>query len=126
MKLVQDALKGIGIPVFPDAWRPMGENQNPPAQYCVYTVNTVPDLSADDGLRAVTFYVYLNLWSTGDPTAMAAKIRRAMFAAGFGMVEEETGSSSSARYDESTHRHAVYWTWAYTREDSYGDEADAE
>lgn len=125
MKLVQEALQGIGIPVFPDAWRPTGAEQNPPAQYCVYTTSTVPAQNADDHLRAISTYVYLNLWSENDPTAMAARIRRAMFAAGFGMVEEESGNSSSTRYDESTHRHAVYWTWSYSKEDSYGDETDS-
>lgn len=126
MKIVQDALKNIGIPVFPDAWRPAGENQSPPAQYCVYTVSTTPSLNADDGIVTIRHYVYLNLWSEGDPTVMAARIRRAMFRADFEMLEEETGSSSSTRYDESTRRHAIFWTWARSEEDSYGDEADAE
>lgn len=120
MKLVQDALKGIGIPVFPDAWRPMGENQNPPAQYCVYTTSTVPDEDWDDGMRSTRMYVYLNLWSEGDPTAMAKRIREAMISARFGMAAESTGSSSSTRYDESTHRHAVFWTWVLHMDENGG------
>ena len=122
MKIVQDALKGIGIPVSPDVWRPQAQGQNPPAQYAVYTTASSPKASADDGVIAINHFVYLNLWSEGDPTEMAAKIRRAMFRAGFHMVEEETGSSSSNHYDESTRRHAVYWTWSITVEESYGDE----
>lgn len=111
MKKVQDALRGVGLQVFPDAWRPMGESQNPPAQYMVYTTSTVPDENTDDAMQSVRIYVYLNLWSEGDPTGAAAKVRRAMMKAGFGMIEEETGTGSATRYDESTHRHAVFWTW---------------
>ena len=37
MKQVQEALKDIGIPVYAGVWRASTANQNPPAQYAVYS-----------------------------------------------------------------------------------------
>ena len=40
MKQVQEALKGIGIPVMAGIWRATSANQNPPVQYAVYSTTT--------------------------------------------------------------------------------------
>ena len=40
MKQVQEALKGIGIPVMAGVWRATSANQNPPVQYAVYSTTT--------------------------------------------------------------------------------------
>ena len=37
MRQVQEALKDIGIPVMAGVWRATSANQNPPAQYAVYS-----------------------------------------------------------------------------------------
>lgn len=116
MRQVQEALKNIGIPVFPDVWRPAGPDQNPPAQYCVYTTSLVPDDDWDDDMRVTRTYVYMSMWSEGDPTDMAARIRTAMRAAGFGMIEQETGSGLSTHYDETTAQYSVHWTFVLYEE----------
>ena len=88
MKQVQDALQNIGIPVYAGVWRAATAQQNPPAQYCVYSTTTTEAAHEDDHPSRYRTYVYLNLWSDSDPTAMRRTIRSAMYAAGFGMVEE--------------------------------------
>ena len=88
MKQVQEALANIGIPVMAGIWRATTENQNPPPQYVVYSSTTTEAEHYDDHVRALRTYVYLNLWSDFDPTAMAETIRQAMFGYGFGMLEE--------------------------------------
>lgn len=88
MKQVQDALRNIGIPVMAGVWRATSPNQNPPAQYAVYSTTTTEDAHQDDQVQSFRTYVYLNLWSDIDPTETANQIRRAMYAAGFFMVEE--------------------------------------
>ena len=40
MRHVQEALKGIGIPVMAGVWRATSANQNPPVQYVVYSTTT--------------------------------------------------------------------------------------
>ena len=68
MKQVQDALKDIGIPVFAGVWRPTEGQQNPPSQYMVYSSTTTEEAHQDDKVVSYKTFVYLNLWSDGDPT----------------------------------------------------------
>ena len=116
MKAVQDALSGIGIPVMAGIWRPTSASQNPPAQYVVYSQTTTEASHMDDVVTSYRTYVYLSLWSDGDPTEAAQKIRSAMYAAGFSMVEETDRGYNQPAYDTATRQYTVFWTWC-CRED---------
>ena len=116
MKQVQDALAGIGIPVYAGVWRSAGESQNPPAQYVVYSTTTTEAAHEDDHPSRYRTYVYLNLWSDSDPTAMRRTIRAAMYAAGFGMVEESDKGYNMPAYDTATRQFTVQWTWCLDEE----------
>ena len=111
MKQVQDALAGIGIPVLAGVWRSSSADQNPPAQYCVYSTTTVEAAHEDDHPSRYRTYVYLNLWSDTDPTEARYAIREAMYAAGFGMVEESDKGYNQPAYDTATRQYTVQWTW---------------
>ena len=111
MKQVQEALKDIGIPVYAGVWRATSPNQNPPLQYCVYSTTTTEAAHEDDRPALYRTYVYLNLWSDIDPTEMRLKIRDAMYAAGFGMVEESDKGYNQPAYDTATRQYTVQWTW---------------
>ena len=111
MRQVQQALKDIGIPVIAGVWRSSGRNQNPPPQYCVYSTTTVEAMHEDDHPSIYRTYVYLNLWSDIDPTEMRYKIRKAMYDAGFGMVEESDKGYNQPAYDTATRSYTVQWTW---------------
>lgn len=63
------------------------------------------------GLLLGLFGNYLNLWSRTDPTEMRRKIREAMYAAGFGMVEESDKGYNQPAYDTATSQFTVQWTW---------------
>lgn len=120
MKLVQQALANIGIPVMAGVWRATGPNQNPPAQYVVYSTKTTEEFHYDDHVASLRTFVYLNLWSTTDPTEMADRIRAAMYAAGFFIVEETDKGYNQPAYDTATRHYAVIWTWCIRQEVSYG------
>ena len=94
MKQVQEALKHIGIPVMAGVWRATTANQNPPVQYVVY----------------------LNLWSDMDPTETVNRIRQAIYAAGFSIVEESDRGYNQPEYDTATRQYAVQWTWCLRTE----------
>ena len=111
MKQVQQALKDIGIPVIAGVWRASTANQNPPPQYCVYTTAPVEAEHEYDHPSRYLTYVYLNLWSETDPTEMRYAIRNAMYAAGFGMVEESDKGYNQPAYDTATREYTVQWTW---------------
>jgi hypothetical protein len=111
MKQVQEALKGIDIPVFVGVWRATSSNPNPPEQYVVYSTTTSEVAHEDDVPSLYRTYVYLNLWSDTDPTEMRYTIRKAMYAAGFGMVEESDKGYNQPSYDTSTRQYTVQWTW---------------
>ena len=111
MKQVQEALAGIGIPVYAGVWRATGANQNPPPQYAVYSTTTVEAAHEDDHPSLYRTYVYLNLWSETDPTETRLAIRRAMYDAGFGMVEESDKGYNQPAYDTATRSFTVQWTW---------------
>ena len=111
MKQVQEALKGIDIPVFVGVWRATSSNPNPPEQYVVYSTTTSEVAHEDDVPSLYRTYVYLNLWSDTDPTEMRYAIRKAMYAAGFGMVEESDKGYNQPSYDTSTRQYTVQWTW---------------
>ena len=116
MKQVQNALKNIGIPVMAGVWRATSPNQNPPVQYVVYSTTKTESSHYDDHVSAVRTFVYLNLWSDTDPTAMADRIRSAMYAAGFSMVEESDKGYNQPAYDTATRQFTVQWTWCWHEE----------
>ena len=111
MRQVQQALKDIGIPVYAGVWRATSAAQNPPQQYMVYSTTTTEAAHEDDHPSLYRTYVYLNLWSSVDPTEMRYKIRQAMYAAGFGMVEESDKGYNQPAYDTATGQFTVQWTW---------------
>ena len=116
MKRVQQALSGLGIPVFAGIWRATSSNPNAPDQYLVYSTTTKEETHFDDQVIAVKTFVYLNLWSIGDPTQAAALVRNAMYAAGFGMVEETDQGYNQPAYDTATRLYSVQWTWSLYEE----------
>ena len=111
MKQVQQALSGLDIPVYAGIWRPTVGQQNPPAQYAVYATTTTEDVYLDDAVVSLKTFVYLNLWSDGDPTDTASRIRSAMYNAGFVMVEETDMGYNQPAYDSATRQYNVHWTW---------------
>ena len=116
MKQVQDALASLGIPVYAGVWRAATSAQNPPVQYCVYSTTTTEAAHEDDHPSRYRTYVYLNLWSDSDPTVMRRAIRSAMYAAGFGMVEESDKGYNQPAYDTATRQYTVQWTWCLDEE----------
>lgn len=113
MKQVQNALKNI-VPVYQDAYRPTAKSQAQPDQYIVYTTMTTEDWHADDAYQSIRTYVYMNLWSMGDPTDTAKAVRAAMREAGFAMSEESTGATTGeSYYAEGPNLFCVRWTWVY-------------
>lgn len=111
MKQVQTALRGL-IDAYEGAYKATGTKA--PERYVIYTTMTIETDHSDDAAQTLQTYVYMNLWDSGDPTAMAKKIRRAMKAAGFVMDEERTGNSSvSDGYESGTEMYCVNWTWVY-------------
>ena len=121
MKEVQEALRAIGIPVLAGVWRATSREQNPPAQYCVYSTTTTEAAHEDDHVSSFRTYVYLNLWSDFDPTEMADTIRRAMYGYGFTMLEESDKGYNQPAYDTATRQYTVQWTWVWREDRSYGD-----
>ena len=116
MKQVQEALSSIGIPVSVGIWRATSSSRNPPPQYVVYSTTTTEALHQDDVVSCFRTFVYMNLWSDFDPTEMRHKIRNAMYAAGFGMVEESDKGYNQPAYDTATRQFSIQWTWCF-RED---------
>ena len=88
MQKVQQALANIGIPVFALSWKPTQNNQQPPAQYVVYTTHITEDEHWDDAFVRYKILVYLNLWSKTDPKEMTRLIRSAMRQGGFSLSDE--------------------------------------
>ena len=122
MREVQKALKDIGIPVMEGVWKPVEGKLTPPEQYVVYSCTTKELAWNDDHPGAYRTYVYLDLWSKRDTTPMANTIRRAMYAAGFTMVEETNKGYNQPAYEHMTDQYTVQWTWCLiTEEDAYGD-----
>ena len=126
MKQVQEALKHIGIPVMAGVWRATTANQNPPVQYVVYSTTMTEASHQDDWVTSYRTFVYLNLWSDIDPTAMANRIRQAMYDADFWMLEESDKGYNQPAYDPATRTYTVQWTWVYWQEAPLGgnDHAD--
>ena len=116
MKQVQQALAEIDIPVFAGIWRPTSSDQHPPLQYAVYSSTTTEASHHDDRVTSYRTYVYLNLWSENDPTDTATRIRNAMYAAGFAMIEESDMGYNQPAYDTASRQYTVQWTWCL-RED---------
>ena len=116
MRQVQAALKDIGIPVMAGVWRATSANQNPPVQYAVYSTTTTEAAHQDDHVQSLRTYVYLNLWSDIDPTETADRIRAAMYAAGFSIVEESDRGYNQPSYDTATTHYTIQWTWCLRTE----------
>jgi len=116
MRQVQNALADIGIPVLAGVWRATTPNQNPPPQYVVYSTTRTEDAYHDDAVISYRAYVYMNLWSDTDPTEMADRIRQAMYASDFWMVEESDRGYNMPAYDTATKQYSIQWTWCL-RED---------
>ena len=111
MKQVQQALSSLGIPVFAGIWRATSSSPNAPDQYLVYSTTTKEETHFDDQVIATRTFVYLNLWSDGDPTDTATRIRSAMYSAGFVMVEETDMGYNQPAYDSATRQYNMHWTW---------------
>ena len=126
MRQVQEALRNIGIPVIAGIWRATSEKQNPPLQYVVYSSTTTETAFQDDRPAGYRTYIYLNLWSDIDPTDMANRIRQAMYAAGFFIVEESDRGYNQPTYDPATRTYTVQWTWVYWQEAPLGGNAHAD
>lgn len=116
MKQVQRALKDIGIPVMAGIWRATSANPHTPPQYVVYSTTTTESEHQDDHVQSFRTYVYLNLWSDTDPTDMASRIRKAMYAAGFSILEESDRGYNMPAYDAATRQFTVQWTWCLYEE----------
>ncbi len=116
MKQVQSALATLGIPVQAGVWRAASANQNPPPQYVVYSTTKTEASHHDDAVTSYKTFVYLNLWSDGDPTDTADRIRQLMYDYGFIMVEESDRGYNQPAYDTATQQYTVQWTWLW-RED---------
>lgn len=111
MKRVHAALRSVGIPVFAGAWKATAENTTPPQQYLVYNAQTYEDEHWDDANRRYRVYVYLNLWSTVDPTEVIHLVRAAMRKAGFAFSDE------AVSYNDDTRQTLVAWTWVCWEDD---------
>lgn len=77
----------------------------------VYSTTTTEAAHEDDHPSLFRTYVYLNLWSDTDPSQMRKTIRDAMYAAGFGMIEESDKGYNQPAYDTATRQYTVQWTW---------------
>ena len=121
MRQVQLALKDIGIPVMAGIWRATSPNQNPPVQYVVYSTTATEASYQDDHVTSLRTFVYLNLWSDIDPSAMRDAIRAAMYAAGFAMMEESDKGYNQPAYDTATRQYTVQWTWVWREDVDYGN-----
>jgi hypothetical protein len=111
MKSVQDALASVGVPVAAGVWRPTANQPNPPPQYLIYSTSTTENTHQDDGVDTYRTFVYLSLWSDCDVTETARNVRRAMRAAGYGMIEESDKGYNQPAYDDLSRRFTMQWTW---------------
>ena len=105
MELVQRTMEPTGIPTFASAWKPTDAHPTAPEKYAVYNVMTTEGHHDDDGVRSYRLYVYLNLWTTKDPTDDIRRVREAMYAAGFALAEEMD------TYNADTDQTLISWTW---------------
>lgn len=121
MKAVQTALADIGIRVMAAAWMPDANDKKAPDQYVTYS-HTAHDIGYQDDLPTEKkTYVYLNLWSLSDPTEMAKKIRNAMYANGFVMIDEGDMGYRQNDWNELTRRYSIQWTWLLRETIDYAD-----
>ena len=116
MRQVQEALKGIGIPVMAGVWRATSANQNPPVQYAVYPRPPPEASHQDDHVTSYRTFVYLNLWSDIDPTERQTASARPCTTRGFFMVEESDKGIKSARLRHRHYAVTVQWTWCWREE----------
>ena len=125
MKIVQEALRKTGIYAVEQIYAPTEDNMTAPQEYIVYTVASVLDDFYDDAPHEYRRLVYMTYWTKTDPTNGMAKIRRAMWDAGFTMVEETDQGYNQSRYDYNTSLYSVRYTWVlYVPADDYEVNAD--
>lgn len=117
MRAVQEALNGLGIPVYPAVWRSADTSLPPGEQYVVYTEKTVEQEAADDEVTGYRTEVRLKLWSSSDPTDAAKEIVRRMYAAGFGMEEMTDMHTGSNGYENKTKQYQISWLWSKETEE---------
>ena len=115
MQIVQDALKVTGIPTYALAWRVTAEYQTPPDCYLVYTTRLIESEHYDDKPQYYRVYVYLNMWTQGDPNDNILTVRAAMRDAGFALSDE------AVTYDDATDQTLVSWTWEIAQETELHD-----
>lgn len=101
----QSILESTGIPTYPGVWRETEEYHQPPEAYIVHTQMRIESFHTDDQTEEFRIFDYANLWTVKDPSELAARVREAMYAGGWGMAEEFT------EYDEDAKRFRVSWTW---------------
>lgn len=111
MKRLQDALRPTGIPAYAAIWKPTAEYAQPPDQYLVYSTTMVESEHYDDRLVRYQTIVYLNLWSTIDPTSAILKVRAAMREAGYAMEEESDKGYNQPAYSTAANLYMMGWTW---------------
>lgn len=111
MKRLQDALAPTGMPVYAAIWKPTSQYEQPPDQYLVYSTTTIEDEHYDDAPVRYRIIVYLNLWSTVDPTEAIQKVRAAMRAAGYAMEEESDKGYNQPAYSTAANLFTMNWTW---------------
>ncbi|MEF9974544.1 MAG: hypothetical protein RR296_10405 [Clostridia bacterium] len=120
MRQVQSALEHLGIPAYVGIWRATSNDPNPPSQYLIYSTTTTEASYQDDLVTSYRTHVYLNLWSNTDPTDSAMRVRQAMYAAGFSMVEESDKGYNQPGYDTATKQYTVQWTWCLREDVAHG------
>lgn len=106
----QAALEQCGISASFGAWREDKDHSTPPDQYIVHTSMTTPDAYVDDKIVAYRTFAYVNLWSKLSPVSAIQKVRIAMTAVGWDMVEERS------EYDDDANMYLVAWTWTAREE----------
>ena len=116
MKQVQEALKGIGIPVMAGVWRATSREPEPARAVCRVLHDHHRGVTSGRLRHILPHLIYLNLWSDIDPTEMANRIRTAMYGYGFAMVEESDKGYNQPAYDTATSQFTVQWTWCWREE----------
>lgn len=101
----QASLEKTGIPCSFGVWRSEDGRSAPPEAYITHNQMRVEDFHSDDIVRENRLFAYVNLWCEGNLNALAERVRAAMYADGWSMVEE------IEEYAEDAKRNRVSWTW---------------
>ncbi len=106
----QETLIKTGIPSSFAVWRSEDGRVDPPEAYITHTQMRVEESHADDSVQEHRLFAYVNLWCKGNPNALAAKVRAAMYADGWSMAEEQQ------EYVHEAKMNRVSWTWTITED----------